>query len=71
LQSALKKVQAQMTDENISLEDNFAISASQRYSIMQKLLRKDEIPSQVNPTLRFLSALSLTVYHLSRKLRRR
>ncbi|KAJ3217497.1 Poly(U)-binding-splicing factor puf60 [Dinochytrium kinnereticum] len=42
LQSAVQKVQAAVMEESSSLEDNLSISASQRYSIMQKLLRKDE-----------------------------
>ncbi|KAI8853497.1 hypothetical protein BC829DRAFT_413712 [Chytridium lagenaria] len=44
LQSAVQKVQAAVREESSSLEDNMSISASQRYSIMQKLLRKDEKP---------------------------
>ncbi|TPX68735.1 hypothetical protein SpCBS45565_g02917 [Spizellomyces sp. 'palustris'] len=41
LQSALAKVQARVNEENAALEENMSISASQRYSIMQKLMRSD------------------------------
>ncbi|KAI9355039.1 hypothetical protein DFJ73DRAFT_285600 [Zopfochytrium polystomum] len=42
LKTAIQKVQAQVAEENASLEENLTISASQRYSIMQKLLRSEE-----------------------------
>ena len=42
LQNALQRVQAKVADENASLEDNMSISASQRYSIMQKLMRNGD-----------------------------
>ncbi|KAJ3196647.1 Poly(U)-binding-splicing factor puf60 [Irineochytrium annulatum] len=42
LQSAVRKVQSQLKEEAASLEDDMSISATQRYSIMQKLMRKNE-----------------------------
>ncbi|KAJ3169872.1 Poly(U)-binding-splicing factor puf60 [Geranomyces variabilis] len=41
LQSVLAKVQAQYHEEGASLEENMSISASQRLSIMQKLMRPE------------------------------
>ncbi|KAJ3022814.1 Poly(U)-binding-splicing factor puf60 [Thoreauomyces humboldtii] len=47
LQSALAKVQASVNDEHVSLEENMSISASQRYEIMQKLMRNEVVPQQM------------------------
>ncbi|KAJ3403040.1 Nucleoside diphosphate kinase 7, partial [Chytridiales sp. JEL 0842] len=52
LEAALKKVQAKLqpAEETASLEDSYSIGASQRYSIMQKLLRKeDNVQPQTQP----------------------
>ncbi|KAJ1556791.1 hypothetical protein HK405_001804, partial [Cladochytrium tenue] len=42
LQNAIQKVQAQVMEESGSLDENVSISASQRYAIMQKLMRSHE-----------------------------
>ncbi|KAI9101966.1 hypothetical protein DFS34DRAFT_612210 [Phlyctochytrium arcticum] len=46
LQNVIANVQARVSEENNALEENVSISASQRYSIMQKLMRGTDI----NPT---------------------
>ena len=42
LQNAVAKAQEKVAEESASLEDNYQISASQRYSIMQKLAKREE-----------------------------
>ncbi|KNC97463.1 uncharacterized protein SPPG_07380 [Spizellomyces punctatus DAOM BR117] len=51
LQSALAKVQARVNEENAALEENMSISASQRYSIMQKLMRSDGSQEASSPVI--------------------
>ncbi|KAI9004180.1 hypothetical protein BC832DRAFT_592866 [Gaertneriomyces semiglobifer] len=45
--TALQNIQSRITEESAPLEEPLAISATQRYSIMQKLLREDTITSPV------------------------
>ena len=42
LQNAVAMVKARVNEENAALDDNVSISASQRFAIMQKLMRKNE-----------------------------
>ncbi|KAJ3103736.1 Poly(U)-binding-splicing factor puf60 [Phlyctochytrium planicorne] len=59
LQHAVQKVQAAVNDESTSLEDNLSISASQRYSIMQKLLRHDEKKVPESPVIRLKNIVTV------------
>ncbi|KAJ3032964.1 Poly(U)-binding-splicing factor puf60 [Rhizophlyctis rosea] len=47
LQNAMARVQEKVAEENAALEETFQITASQRYSLMHKLAKREEKPTPV------------------------